>query len=175
MYKALKGFENILAIIIRICMWIDSLTVAIMVLLLVTDIICRNIFNISISGTVEVIEVLMVLVVFFALAYTTLEKGHVIIDLFTQMMSAKFKIFVNIFSSLCGVFAFALFTWQTGTRSWENITSNNSLATTMLHISLTPFMVVATIGSACICLFYLIQLVYAVSEGLPKKIMVKAH
>jgi TRAP-type mannitol/chloroaromatic compound transport system permease small subunit len=55
----------------------------------VFDAILRKLLNRPIQGTFEATELLLAVIIFFAMAYTVLTDGHVVLDLFTNRLSAR--------------------------------------------------------------------------------------
>jgi TRAP-type mannitol/chloroaromatic compound transport system permease small subunit len=55
----------------------------------VVDALLRKLLNRPIQGTFEATELLLAIIIFFAMAYTVLTDGHVVLDLFTNRLSAR--------------------------------------------------------------------------------------
>ena len=56
--------------------------VILMMSVIVTDVIARNVFNASLQGAVEAVRVLMIVAVFGGMSYTALQGAHVRVDIF---------------------------------------------------------------------------------------------
>jgi TRAP-type C4-dicarboxylate transport system permease small subunit len=128
-------------------------------LVLVIDVCLRSAFDIAVPGTIELVELLMVFLVFFSLAYTSLEKGHVSIGLIVDRFPQKVQTIFNIIASLLGGFIWALICLQLLLRGWENINAVNPMHTPRLLIPTYPFMFIAALGCFFLCLYFLINLI----------------
>jgi len=83
-----------------------------MMFLVTVDVICRYVLNSPIPAVLEInSNFLMVLVVFFPLAYVHRRKEHVFVVLFTEGFPVKVRLVLEILSILLGFCAFGLIGW----------------------------------------------------------------
>jgi TRAP-type C4-dicarboxylate transport system permease small subunit len=83
-----------------------------MMFLVTADVICRYVLNSPIPAVLEInSNFLMVLVVFFPLAYVHRRKEHVFVILFTEGFPVRVKLALEIVSILLGFCSFALIGW----------------------------------------------------------------
>jgi TRAP-type C4-dicarboxylate transport system permease small subunit len=83
-----------------------------MMFLVTGDVIGRYVFNSPIPAVFEInSHFLMVLVVFFPLAYVHHKKEHVFVTLFTDRLSLRGKAFLQGVSAILGLMAYALIGW----------------------------------------------------------------
>ena len=68
---------------------IAALAIAAMALLTVADTVTKNAFNRPIKGTFEIVELLLVLVVFFGVAEVFRSGSNICVDIADQMLSPK--------------------------------------------------------------------------------------
>lgn len=112
-----------------------------MIVLTFADVFLRYIFGNSISGTVELTELCMVVVVYACIASTQWEKSHVRMDILTSRLTPRWLAFVDV---MTGVWSFAivlLCAWTT----WLYARSTSSV-TLVLRIPLWPFILFACFG-----------------------------
>ena len=164
MRNIVRGYERIINRIIQGGMWLSSVAISLMVLLLAIDVSMRTFISRVLPGTIEVVELLLVIVGFLTPAYASLVKGHVGVELISSKLPKRFQAILNSFSYLVGMAVFALMGWQIGLRAWENMIAVNTMNTPMLHISLTPFFVVAAAGSVLFALQEIVGFFHSVSE-----------
>jgi TRAP-type transport system small permease protein len=162
--KILKGFDNAVTRFIKATVWIPYAAIVAMAVLLITNIIRRFLFGMVITGTVEIVELFLVVTVFFAIAYTSANGGHIVIDLISAKLKGVTRAAAETLASLVGFLIYGLISWQTAVHGWENLNAVSPLSTTMLHVSLTPFIFIASVGSFLLCLHQLACLVRAVSN-----------
>ena len=126
---------------------------------LVIDVCLRSVFDIAVPGTIELVELLMVFVVFFSLAYTSLEKGHVSIGLIISRFPDNVQTIFDIIAAALGMCIWALICAQLAFRGWENLNVVNPMHTPRLLIPYAPFMFIAAIGCLLYCLHLLISVI----------------
>ncbi|MFC1910793.1 TRAP transporter small permease, partial [Chloroflexota bacterium] len=66
--------------VIKLITWVGAVSLAIMVLIIFTNVIGRYIFRQPFMGSIEITQLLLVITVFFAVAYTQYRKGHIIFN-----------------------------------------------------------------------------------------------
>lgn len=83
-----------------------------MMFFVTADVIGRYLLNRPIPGVFEInSNFLMVLVVFFPLAYVHRRQEHVCVTLFTQKLPERIRALLVLFSIVLGLFAFGLIGW----------------------------------------------------------------
>ncbi|MDX3895739.1 TRAP transporter small permease [Pusillimonas sp.] len=60
---------------------LTELCMAVLALLTLADVLGRYVFNVSVMGSVELTEILMVGVIFCGIVLATMERAHVVVDL----------------------------------------------------------------------------------------------
>ena len=116
-----------------------------MMLLTVCDVIGRYIFNSPIAGGYEVTETMMVTIVFFFIAYTQAEKGHVAVDLVVIRLPNKIRVLTEIITHLVSLCIFLLIVWMNILRWLELM--NRSEHTPIIHLPISPFVLIVAFGS----------------------------
>jgi TRAP-type C4-dicarboxylate transport system permease small subunit len=85
--KVWSAFERALC---RFLLLISGLTLAFMLLFTLTDVLMRA-FGKPIVGDFEIISFLGAVVIGFAIPYTTLLKGHIVVDFFIEKLSRNVR------------------------------------------------------------------------------------
>jgi len=99
----------------RALLFVGAIALVLMMMHVMIEVGLRTLFNKSIPGTEEIVSgYYMVAVVFLPLAYVQLERGHIIIELFTLKAGPRLKAWIDgCVSFLCsgalGVFTYATF------------------------------------------------------------------
>jgi len=135
-----------------------------MVLFTFTDVILRYLFNRPIAASVELTSMMMVIVVFFAVAYTQLSKAHVAMDLITGRLRRKPQLVLEGFANLMSVALFALVIW----RLILNGISSPQL-TVVLGIPFKPFILIAAFGCTLLILMLIRDSLQNIFESLRYK------
>ena len=116
-----------------------------MMLLTVCDVIGRYIFNSPITGGYEVTETMMVTVVFFFIAFTQAEKGHIAVDLVVIRLPDKIRVLIEVITHLLSLCIFLLIVWM-NIRRWLELMARNE-HTPIIHLPVSPFVLIVAFGS----------------------------
>lgn len=135
---------------------------ALMVLLITLDVVLRYFFNRPIKGSYELVEFMMVLVVFLGLAYTQTKKNHISISLFTSNLSPSQTSVIGSATNLLCLVIFSLITWRCIIQAESIRTSGTS--SDVLLIPNFPFMWVVVFGSVLLCLIFLIDFINSTND-----------
>jgi TRAP-type transport system small permease protein len=161
-------FKKVIYGISRVTNAIGAALLMIMMLLVTIDVILRSVANQPILGTMvyESIGFMMVVLVFFALAYCQIQKGHVNIDMIIVHLSKKAQKVINSIMLLMSTAFFALLAWQSYLRAFDLIKSKT--ISTALSVPVYPFLFLVAFGSALLFLVLLINFVDSVTGGTQK-------
>lgn len=113
-----------------------ELCMSALALLTLADVLGRYVFHFPVPGTVELTEILMVGVIFIGLVLTTLERGHVVVDVFTNLLNYRVHRVVR----LMGLILSAVTSLILSITSWQQALSAMEFGdrSAILGISLTP-------------------------------------
>ncbi len=157
--KWLSVAEKSLGVIIRIMTWLAIAALSGLVLLLVGNVFSRYLFNAPILGTVEIAELLTLVIVFLTIAYTEKEKGHVTIDLLLPKLPQRFRSVSTVVLLLLSMAYFLLLAWQGFLMMLSNI--HPYLTSQIMDIPLYPFMIIISFGSLLISLQMAVNMLQA--------------
>ena len=108
------------------------------------DVLLRVVFGKGILGAEELVSLMQVIIVFFALAYTAAQKGHIGVDLVYDRLPERVQPIMNsTISFICTVLCL-LTAWQTFKHAKE--TWGSSLTTVVLKIPVFPFEFLTAFG-----------------------------
>jgi TRAP-type C4-dicarboxylate transport system permease small subunit len=130
--------------------FIAMLFLAAMMVLTGVDVGLRYFFNRPISGSYELTQYMMPMVVAFGLAHCALEDGHVQVELLTSKLPIRLQ---NVMKSVANLALFAVFVliaWQATVRGIGMIVSG--LYTEVLYLPIYPFVFVVTLGCLALSL-----------------------
>ncbi|UCG54781.1 MAG: TRAP transporter small permease [Dehalococcoidia bacterium] len=128
----------------------------IMMLLVTADVFGRYVFNKPIKGAGEIIELMMVLVVYLAFAHIIFQKGNVTVDLLTSRLSSRTNAILNTITSLGSVVILGLIVWQLSIKGVEGVVSSHRV-TLLLGIPEAPIYFAAAFGGLIACVELLFQ------------------
>ncbi|MFH1124968.1 MAG: TRAP transporter large permease subunit [Pseudomonadota bacterium] len=127
-----------------------------MMLLTAADVLLRYIFDSPITGSYELSEFMMAVLVAFGLAYTAVHKGHINVDLLISKAGPRSQAVINTITALLGVGFFALMAWRIILYA-EKIRVDGYTSQS-LAIPIYPFVYIVGIGCAILVLVLVIHL-----------------
>ena len=137
--------------------------IAVMMLLVVADVVGRRVFNHPVPGTLELIQYLFIIVVFYSIVYCELRRRHIIVDAFVSRLRPKVR---NAMDSVIYVFFLGiscLLTWQLVlylVQVWQT-----GMSSAVLRVPAFPFTALALLGSALFSLMLLTNLLQFILGG----------
>jgi TRAP-type C4-dicarboxylate transport system permease small subunit len=123
--------------------------VVVMMLLTCADVLLRLLRH-PIPGTYELVGFLGTVIVAFALALTSLEKGHIAVEIFVERLPARIQAGVEALASLIGASLFGLLSWQSAIYAADMRQSGEVSVT--LTMPIYPFIYGIAAGSALLVL-----------------------
>ncbi|MBN2282515.1 MAG: TRAP transporter small permease [Deltaproteobacteria bacterium] len=142
-------FEKPVGILSDVFNWVAAAALTVMMLLTCCDVVLR-LFRHPIPGTYEIVSLLGTVVVAFALAYTTLQGGHIAVEFLVQRFSKRVQ---NAIDAVNGIISMLLF----GIISWQSFMYGLSLRATgevslTIQLPIYPFAFGISLGCAVVCL-----------------------
>lgn len=131
--------------------------VMVMMLLTVTDVALRYVFNRPIKGTFELTTFMMAILFSFGLAYTQASKGHVAVDLVISQLPQKAQTIIGSITCFMSLVLFCLATWRTFVYA-KNLYVKHEVSGDLL-LPTAPFAFLTALGLLLMCLALLIDLV----------------
>lgn len=154
--RTTRFLERIINLVVRFTNTVGAGVLALMMFMTAVDVCLRYLFNRPILGGVELTEFMMAIVVSFALAYTAVHKGHISVEMVVQRFSPKVQAVINSITCFLSLAVFAVITW------WSIVYAENlrigGHVSAELYIPIYPFIYAVAIGSAIICLVFLVNL-----------------
>lgn len=134
----------------------QSIAVLIMVLV-VADVIGRYVFNRPISGTLEVIELMMPAVVFFSFAYVEAQDGHVKVDFILSHFPKRIRTCAEGVASCIALTVFGIIAWQSVLRFFY--LQQQGEVTGYFRIPISPFPLILAFGALLYCCQLIIKII----------------
>jgi TRAP-type C4-dicarboxylate transport system permease small subunit len=162
--RDLSSFHPVIVWICRTMTAIGAVILAIMMFLSVADICSRFFFNKPITGTYEIVSLMVVVVGCLGLGYCQLVKGNIMIDIVTKRLSPRGQAMMNIFSYLISISMCAIVTWQVSLRMWDYLFKQLGGKTVTLGIIFWPFMGLMALCFAWVTAIFCLDLYRSVRE-----------
>jgi len=151
---AVDRFKTQIDFGVRALAAVSGVGIVAMMLLTCADVFLRYLFNAPIEGTLDVTQMLMVVVVFFGLAYCGWTRGHVVVDVLRELLPAKVIVPLAVLVNAIGAVAMLAMAWQSVETSFTYMITGETPMTVL--IPKYPFIWVAAFGAltyAAILLF----------------------
>ena len=128
---------------------IASLAIIIMMLLSIADVVLR-LFGKPIPGAYELVGFLGTIVVSFALGFTSLEKGHIAVELLFRKLPQRTQLAIETFTNFVSFLIFGLIAYQAFIYALD-IRKSGEVSPT-LQMPTYPFIFGMSLGSGLLCL-----------------------
>jgi TRAP-type transport system small permease protein len=138
---------------LRIIALVSGAIMILLVLVTVTDVVMRYVFNKPLASAWEFTEFSMALIVFLGIAYCGWTGGHIAVDVFSRWLDRPSLRFLPAVLSFIGAALFALIAYRT---TLETIATIDQVSNT-LRWPFYPFRFTVAAGSAIFASVMLIQ------------------
>lgn len=101
--------------------WVATVAMFAIIMVIVINVGGRFFFRQPLQGTIELVEILMVLTAYSVLAYTELRRGHIHIELVISRFSRRAQAIVTSIICFLGAIFFLVMSWQSGELMWSNL------------------------------------------------------
>jgi TRAP-type C4-dicarboxylate transport system permease small subunit len=141
--------------IARISLGFNTLagTAIIIMMLLTCADVCLRLLRHPIPGTYEMVGFLGTVIISFSLAYTSLEKGHIAVEILVEKLPRRVQVGIEAVTSLIGAALFVLVTWQSLIYA-SDLRQSGEVSVT-LTMPIYPFIYGIAAGSALLFLVLL--------------------
>jgi len=143
----------------RVTLWLaraGSVGLALMMFLTLFDVIGRA-FNHPIAGSVEVTELIMGIMIYLGVGYTTFLRRHIRVDILIINFRPRVQAILDFFTGLIGLGITALISWQLFIQANARMVNNET--TQIWEVSLWPWAYVMAVASILMVTSLLLHLV----------------
>jgi TRAP-type C4-dicarboxylate transport system permease small subunit len=136
--------------------WLGAAVLVFMMLLTVADVIGR-LFKSPIPGTFEIVGFTGAAVIAFALPYTSVEKGHIVVDILVERLPWLARVVINAVNALVSMALFGVISWQC-VEFAQGMKKSNEVSLT-LQMPVYPFVYGIAAGCALLSLVLFIEFI----------------
>lgn len=147
----MKRISNVLA-------GFACLVLVLVMLITFVDVVGRYFFNAPVTFAVEMIQLGMGLLVLFGLAITTLERGHIAVDIVETLVSGTIKKLFAAIAALTGAVFIALIAWRLWDRGIKFL--GDGLATDVLFLPVWPVVMLMALAATVAAIVALLQVIW---------------
>lgn len=143
-----------------------SIAMVAMMLHICADVLSRRFFGTPIVGTLEYVTYLyMVAVVFLPLGRVQEERGHVIVEVVSQLMSPRLSLWVDRGAQLFTLAYVAFIAWWGWMETVRSFSRDEVVTVIQTDFPLWPTRLLVPLGLAAMCLVILAQLAESFRSG----------
>ncbi len=157
----LISFERISQSLSKILYWIAGAAIVAMMVLTCADVVLRY-FRKPIPGTYELVCFLGAAAVAFAMAHTSVEKGHVSVSFLVDLLPHRLQGLIQSITSGFGLFLFALIAWQS--LAYGNDLRVSGEVSMTLELPFYPFVYGIGFSAAVVCLILILDLLKNITK-----------
>lgn len=151
----------------RVVNAIGMVMMTVMMVFVTLDVTLRKLVSMPILGSIEITQFMLAICVSFGLAQCTIDKAHVIIDLFVSRLTTRARARLGIVTGMLAFLSCLMVTWQLFNYIFIIKEVNN--VSSVLKIPMWPFVALVTFGFVLFCFVLFIQFLEYISEGSGKK------
>ena len=140
--------------------------VVLMVLVTVTDVGLRYIFNRPILGSYEITQFMMAILIFASVGYTMAVKEHISVDLVITKLPKRVRALLEAITCVLAFGLFAVAAWRTVV--FAGTTWKRHDVSAELFIPVSPFVLFVALGLAVLSLVLLVQFFESLARALKK-------
>lgn len=121
--SGLRSVERALGIVEWLLAIAGGAVLVVFSFLVLADVLARYLFNYSIPGVYELMQLALVVMVYFAISYAQQKGDHIRIEIFSDERRPRMQTFVRVVGDLAGLAICAIITWRSGLyaySAWEN-------------------------------------------------------
>jgi TRAP-type C4-dicarboxylate transport system permease small subunit len=141
---------------------IAAVAIFFMMALTCADVILR-LFRMPIPGTYEIVSFMGAVAVSFAIAHTSVEKGHVAVSLVVQLLPKRAQDVIESILAALGIILFALIAWQSVLYGLDCQSSGEVSLT--LQLPFYPIIYGVALGAGVVCLVLLVDFLNAIASA----------
>jgi TRAP-type C4-dicarboxylate transport system permease small subunit len=160
----MRRFTNLISRIAGVCAATGGVSLIVVMLLIVVSIVIRF-FGRVLQGSYELVSLLIVVSIAFALGYTALRQGHIVVRIVVSRASERTQAIIGAFTTLISIAVWGAITWASVAIIHEKALTE---ASEQLQIPYLPFRCVWVLGLLLFCLVLLSDLFKAVSPKVSK-------
>lgn len=161
----MNTFDRVSNGLARKLFWVSAAAIVAMMLLTCADVVLRY-FRRPVPGTYELVCFLGAVAVAFALAHTSVEKGHVSVSFVVQLLPKRIQSFIACITTGFGLILFSLIAWRS--MIYANDLRLSGEVSLTLELPFYPFVYGVGFSAAVVCLILVSDLFKNVMRVLEK-------
>lgn len=141
----MRRLTGILEVVTRWLHYVSGVLVVGLMLMTVTHVLGRWLFNTPVPGSVELTEIGMVAIVFLGLGYAQVRDDHIRVDILYERLGERAKAVVRLFVAVLTIAVLAVLAWRL--YDYVGVLEASGRETSALGIPLSPVGLIAVAGT----------------------------
>jgi TRAP-type C4-dicarboxylate transport system permease small subunit len=129
----------------------------------VIDVFLRFFFNSPLTGTTEISQLMMIIIVFPALGWAAVDRAHIKVDLLLRMFPSRTRATLNSITLLISLGIYIIITWQS---FLESTVVNRQ--TSLINLPYAPFYWLMSVSLAIFCLAVLALVIEEIGKAVKR-------
>lgn len=135
---------------------LGAIALTLMAVVLGSGIISRYLFDTPIPGVYDIVQLLLIWVVFLSLSFTQKEERHIRVEIILRRLAPRTRIYFDIGSTIVGFVLCLLMSWQAAKMAW-NSAMILEYWPGLLRVPIYPSKIVLCIGIALLTIRFLLD------------------
>lgn len=153
----MKQFTGLVTGLSRVLDRIAGFCMVAVMLLVVTNILLRAVFNRPILGTYEYVTFLTAVTIGLALAHCAVQNGHIAVSFVIEKLPGKIQAAVDVVMNIIALLFWSLCAWQVG--KYANTLAVSGVVSPTTQMPFYPFIYLVAFGLVALCLVLLVKVV----------------
>jgi TRAP-type C4-dicarboxylate transport system permease small subunit len=125
-----------------------------LMLLTSVEVVSRKLWNQPLPGTMELSSYMLSVFILLGIAYTQQAKGHVRVTMLTSRLRRRFRLLLDMITTLLSLFIICVLAWQ----GWM-VGMEEKAVSDMLRIPQMPFRMLVSVGAFMLALELVLDLI----------------
>ena len=150
-------------IVSRVLGYVASGFLIFLMMITVVDVFLRFFFNAPLTGTTEISQLMMIIIVFPALGWAAIDRAHIRVDLLIGELPKRPQALLNSITLLISLVIFVVITWRS---FMESAVVNRQ--TSLINLPFAPFYWLMSVGLTVFCLAILVLIIEEIGKAVTK-------
>ena len=147
----------------RVMGYVASGFLIILMLLTVVDVFLRYFFNSPLTGTTEISQLMMIIIVFPALGWAAIDRAHIRVDLLVNQLPNRPKALFSSITLLIALGIYIIIAWRS---FLESAVVNRQ--TSLINLPFAPFYWLMSVSLAVFCLAILALIIEDIGKAVKR-------
>ena len=154
---------NVIRKVNRVLGYVASSFLILLMMITVVDVFMRYFFNSPVTGTTEISQLMMIIIVFPALGWAAIDRAHIRVDLLINQVPKRPKAIVNSITFLIALGIYTIIAWRS---FLESAVVNRQ--TSLIHLPFAPFYWIMSVSLAIFCLAILALIIEEIGKAVKR-------